>query len=182
MDVDGGKVRLEGAPDWVLVGMVKRIHGRDGEMLIMALTERSDRFAPGAGLYLARKRREERLPVKIVASRRSDRGPLVRIEGYDTRERAQELFGASLFVRGSDVAPAGEDSFFAFQLEGLEVFAGGRRIGRVRAVHESRLANPYLEIDPGGEAEAVYIPFVRQVVLSVDPAAGRVEIPADFLG
>ncbi|MHB1412449.1 MAG: ribosome maturation factor RimM [Thermoleophilia bacterium] len=182
MDADGGETSLKGAPDWVLVGMVKRIHGREGEMLIMPLTDRSDRFEAGAELYLARKRRQERLPVRITAMRRSDRGPLVRIEGYDSQEKAQELFGASLFVPGAEVAPVGEDAFFAFQLEGLEVYAGGERVGSVSAVHESRKANPYLEIDPGGDSETVYIPFVRQVVLSIDLEAGRIEIPEGFLG
>jgi len=69
------------APEWILVGLVKRIHGTGGEMLIKQLTGRDERFAAGSELHIMRKREEERTPVRIESSRMSDRGPIIRLEG-----------------------------------------------------------------------------------------------------
>jgi len=171
-----------GAPEWVLVGLVKRIHGREGEVLVKPLTDYRERFEPGSKLYLSRKRREERIPVLVVSSRPSERGPLIKLEGYNSRAEADELFGASLFVPGAVVKPPPDGSYFAFQLEGCEVYAGSNLVGIVTGVHESPRANPYLEIDAGGEAEPIYIPFVRQVVLCVNLQKKRIDIPEDWLG
>ena len=173
---------LKGAPDWVLVGMVKRIHGRDGEILIMPLTDREERFAPGSELYLSRKRQDTRERVKVAASRPSDRGPLIKLEGYGTREEADALFGASLFVPAEAITPPQPGSYYPFELGGLDVYSGDERVGIVAGLKESRKANPYLEVDPGGGEPMVLIPFVSQVVLSIDRECERIDIIPGFLG
>lgn len=171
-----------GVPDWILVGMIKRVHGNSGEMLIMPLTDREERFSEGSELFIARKRTEERDRVKITSSRPSDRGPLVMLEGIDSRDAAQEYFGASLFVPASEVESPGEGSYFTFQIEGCEVFAGGEPVGTVTRLYENQKANPYIEVQPPGEEKPVFIPFVSQVVNSIDVEGRRIDIVDGFLG
>lgn len=172
---------MKQAPDWILVGMVKRIHEKEGEMLIRSLTENEDRFAPGTELSLTRKRSDVHEPVRIVASRPSDKGPIVRLDGIDNNEDAWELFGASLFIPASELTEPAPHSYYAFQLEGCEVFQGGRRIGAVSHLQESRKANPYLEVDPGGEEKLINIPFVKAVIKEIDLERQRIEIVEGFL-
>lgn len=162
--------------------MVKRIHGREGEMLIRSLTESPERFHPGAEFSLTRKRSDEHEPVRIATSRTSDAGPIVKLEGVDTPEAAWEYFGASLFIPASELAKPGRDSYYPFQLEGCEVFEGERRVGVVTTLYESSKANPYLEVDPGDGKKPIFIPFVKAVVVNVDLDRQRLDIVEGFLG
>lgn len=164
------------------MGMVKRIHGQNGELLIKPLTENvADRFGTGSVLFMTLKRGQERVKVKVLSSRMTDRGPLVRFEGYARREEAWPLFGASLFIPIAELAEPEEGRYYAFQLEGCEVLAGSRRVGEVTKIVETPKANPYLEVDPGGEEPQVLIPFVSQVVRSIDLKRRQIEIAEDFL-
>lgn len=170
-----------GAPEWILVGMVKRIHGIGGEVLIKELTERDERFAAGSELHLMRKREEERTPVIIETSRTSDRGPIVRFEGIGSQEEAKPLFGASLFIRASELDEPEEGSYYAFQIEGCEVYEGERLVGTVYRLVESPKANPYIEIEPAAEEEKLLlVPFISQAILSVDVENRRIELAEGF--
>ena len=171
-----------GVPDWILVGMIKRVHGNQGEMLIKPLTDREERFSEGTQLYIARKRTDEREPVKITSSRPSDRGPLVMLEGIDSRETAQEYFGASLFVPAAQVPSAGPGNYYTFQIEGCMVYEGGRLIGTVMRLYENQKANPYIEVQPPGDEKPVFIPFVSQVISAIDVEGQRIDIVDGFLG
>ncbi|MHB1390661.1 MAG: ribosome maturation factor RimM [Thermoleophilia bacterium] len=171
------------APEWILVGLVKRIHGRDGELMILPLTQRDgELFAAGAELNLSLKRQDVRVLVKIATSRTTDRGPLIRLEGFSTREEVWELFGASFFIRSSELPQLPAGDYYPFQLEGCEVFAGEQKIGAVTDLREPPRGNPYLEIDPGDEQPLVLVPFVSQVVTGIDLEQERIDILPGFLG
>ncbi|MBE0429250.1 MAG: 16S rRNA processing protein RimM [Thermoleophilia bacterium] len=174
---------MKESPEWILVGMIKRIHGPHGEMLVMPFTDHAEeRFKAGSVLYLSRKRHEERLKVRTASSRFSHRGPVIVLEGYGSREKALPLFGANLFIRAADLAAPEAGSYYSFQVEGCEVYAGRQLIGKVAGLEETPRANPYLKVDPGEGKPLVLIPFVSDVVRSVDLDARRIEIIEDFLG
>lgn len=172
-----------GAPEWILVGMVKRIHGTGGEVLIKQLTDRDEYFAAGSELHLMRKREEERTPVSIESSRGSDRGPIVRLQGIGSQEEAKPLFGASLFIRATELDDPEEGSYYLFQVEGCEVYEGERLVGTVLRLVETPRANPYIEIEPAGEEEGklILVPFIRQAISSVDVENRRIEIAEGFV-
>jgi len=172
---------LKGTPEWILVGMVKRVHGNAGEMLIRQLTDRDERFAAGAELYLVRKREHERSRVKIEFSRMSDRGPLIRLEGIHSKDEAQPLFGASLFIPAAELDEPEEGTYYAFQIEGCEVYEGERLVGTVTRLAESQKANPYIEIEPGEAGHLILIPFIKQAIMSVDVEARRIDIAQGFV-
>ncbi|MHB9052924.1 MAG: ribosome maturation factor RimM [Thermoleophilia bacterium] len=175
-----GLAAMKDAPEWILVGMVKRIHGNTGEMLIKPFSEREERFAAGQRLFLMRKREEERTEVEIETSRRSDRGPLVKLAGVDSRDAAEPLFGASLFIPAAEIGKLKPDSYYPYQIEGCEVYEGERLVGTVTRLAESQKANPYLEIEPADSGKLILIPFVSQAILSVDTGSRRIDIAGGF--
>lgn len=105
---------------------------------------------------------------------------VVEFDGVDDRNGAEALRGASVNARREDLPDLEEGEYFLADLEGLEAWAGGRRIGVVTRA-QALPANVVLTIslDAGGDALA---PFVHDAVPVVDLDAGRVEIDADFLG
>ena len=162
--------------------MVKRIHGNNGEMLLKSLTDREERFFEGSELYLTRKRETDRTKVRITGFRNSGRGPLVFFEGYNSRDEAKALFGASLFVPGSEIGSIGEASFFAFQIEGCQVYEGDRKVGTVTKLVESAKATPYIEVETVAGVRPILIPFISQVIRQVDVDGQRIDIIEGFLG
>jgi 16S rRNA processing protein RimM len=158
-------------------GRVGRAHGLDGSFYVTRPVPR----LLGAGTLLDVDGR----PARIVRRAGTDARPIVRLEGIDGRERAEQLRGAQLYVDGAD-APALEDGeWWAHELEGCAVFAGEREIGTVRRLLELPSCEA-LEVapiasttDPGGP---LIVPMVKDAIRLIAPREGRIEVDSDFLG
>jgi 16S rRNA processing protein RimM len=83
--------------------------------------------------------------------------------------------GTPLEIPRDSLPPAAEDSFYVFQLVGLEVIEEGDRVlGRVRDV-APYAANDVLELDTG-----LLLPLVEDCVREVDLQAGRIVVARGF--
>lgn len=171
---------MEHAPEWILVGEIRRPHGNTGEMLLKSYSERGERFLPGSKLFMEQKEGHGRREVEVVSCRRTAKGLLIRLNEIDTRGLARELNGSLLFIPGSALEPLEDGSYYDFQLEGAAVYEGSKRIGSVRALLETA-ANPVLEIKPESGGAKIYLPFVSDVILTVDPLNQRIDIREGFL-
>jgi 16S rRNA processing protein RimM len=149
-------------PDRVLVGRVGRPHGLDGSFVVEDASEVPERFAPGATLLAG----EER--VRVEAAKRAGNRLVIRLDRPVAR-------GTALEIPAADLPEPEEDSYYIFQLVGLEVVEeGGRALGRVRTV-EPYAANDVLELDSG-----VLLPLVEDCVRKVDLDAGRIVVAPGF--
>ena len=108
---------------------------------------------------------------------------LVRVSGISNRTAAEALKGTRLFVpRDRLPAPVDGDEFYQADLVGLAaVDRDGSVFGTVRAVHNFG-AGDVLEIT-GADGVSVMLPFTKDVVPTIDIAAGRVVVvpPPDLL-
>ncbi|MGB2875039.1 MAG: ribosome maturation factor RimM [Gaiellaceae bacterium] len=151
-----------GADELVPVGRVGRPHGLDGSFFVERASEAEERFAVGATLHV------NGGPAHVVASKRSGGRPVIRLDREAPR-------GAELAVPRSELPPAGEGSFYEFQLLGLAVEdEEGRSLGRVSAVQPG-VANDVLELDSG-----LLLPLVEACVREVDLDGGRILVARGF--
>jgi len=148
----------------VPVGRVGRPHGLDGSFFIEDPSDEAARFAKGAEL------RVDGEPAVVVGSKRAGGRPVIRLDRPARR-------GAVLAVlREALPAPEDAETWYAFELVGLEVVEeGGRALGRVTRV-EPGVANDVLEVDEG----RLLLPFVEACVRDVDVAAGRIVVAPGF--
>jgi 16S rRNA processing protein RimM len=101
---------------------------------------------------------------------------VARIEGVETREAAEALKSARLYVPRGRLPPPGEGEWYHADLVGLVAFhVAGGEIGSVIAVQDFG-AGDLLEIRLSGGRRTVLLPFTRAVVPVVDVTAGRIEI------
>ena len=148
--------------DRVPVGRVGRPHGLDGSFFVENPSEDPARFAVGATLLV------DGAPAQVVASKQARGRPVIRLDRRVDR-------GSALEVNRGDLPPPEPDSFYVFQLVGLDVVEeGGRALGRVRDVAPG-VANDVLELDSG-----LALPLVEDCVRDVDLAAARIVVAPGF--
>jgi 16S rRNA processing protein RimM len=148
--------------DTVPVGRVGKPHGLDGSFVVEDASEDPKRFAVGATVLVGGE------PARVVESKRARGRPVIRLDRRVDR-------GAPLELARSDLPPPEPDSFYVFQLVGLEVVeVGDRTLGRVTDVAPG-VANDVLELDSG-----IALPFVEDCVLNIDLDAGRIAVARGF--
>jgi 16S rRNA processing protein RimM len=107
-------------------------------------------------------------PATVAARKRSGGRLVVKLEREVPR-------GTELAVPRSTLPEPEPDSYYVFELIGLEVVEeGGRRLGTVRDVAPG-VANDVLTLDSG-----LSLPMHEECVRSVDLAAGRVVVAPGF--
>jgi 16S rRNA processing protein RimM len=162
-----------GPPERIVVGRIVKPHGIRGELVVQTLTDAPGRFARGARLDAGDPDGERR--VLTVRSTRNDRGRLlVRFTEANDRNAAETLRGLLLSIAGEAVAEPPEGSWYAWQLEGLDVFdEEGERLGRLARVLEGATSD--LWVVDTGERE-VLVPAVEEFVRSVNLDGKRIVI------
>jgi len=146
----------------VPVGRVGRPHGLDGSFFVEDASEDLGRFAVGSALFVGG---EE---ARVVAGKRAGGRPVIRLDRAAAR-------GAELAVPQSSLPEPEPDSYYVFQLVGLEVVEeGGAPLGRVKEVGPG-VANDVLELDSG-----LALPMHEACVREIDLEAGRIVVAPGF--
>ena len=155
--------RGEHLPQLVTVGRVGRSHGLDGSFFVEEPSESPERFAVGATLYADGEVR------RVVESKRARGRPVVRLDRRVER-------GTELKVARHDLPAPDADSYYVFELVGLDVEEGesGRRLGRVVDVAPG-VANDVLELDSD-----LALPLVETCVREIDLEQRKIVVAPGF--
>ncbi len=166
---------LSSSTDLALCGRVIRPHGVDGTVVVRSESDDPRRFAKGSRLFF-----DDGTEHNIVASRHTERGVLLKFEGVEDRNQAENLRGVGLFIPATERRRLGEDEFWPDELIGLEVrsVATGETLGTVVDYVE---AGPQDRLGVAGTRGRFEVPFVRELVPEIDMAA-RTLLIADIEG
>ncbi|MFI0469438.1 ribosome maturation factor RimM [Saccharopolyspora sp. 5N102] len=159
------------------VGRIVRPHGVRGELVVEVLTDSPElRFAPGSVLGMQRRGVVRAQNLTVTAARQHAGRLLVRAEGVEGRDAAEELRGVLLTVSSDVLEPIDDpDEFHDHELIGLRVErVSGEEVGEVREVLHTP-AGELLSVRTTDGRE-VLVPFVAEIVPEVDLAAGRLVV------
>ena len=160
----------------VVVGRVAKAHGITGELSVDVRTDSPEvRFALGSAL-VAKLRDGTTRTLTVAAARKHTGRLLVRFEEVLTRDVAEALRGTVLLASTDDLPPIGDpDEFYDHELEGLVVeLLDGTKVGTVKEIAHGA-GGELLVVNREGGGELL-VPFVQQIVPTVDVKAGRVVI------
>ncbi len=160
---------------WIEAGRIVAVHGVRGWLKVESWTTPRRNLAAYRQWWLG----DERRPVECAAASGDEDRLRIRLRGIEDRDSAVSLVGKTIYIARSMLPPAEEGRYYWADLEGLEVVdREGRVLGRVASLLATG-ANDVLIVR--GERERL-IPFIPQVILAVDLAAGviRVDWEADF--
>ena len=163
---------MSSSPNRLRAGKVGRPHGLDGSFYVLdpvpTLLVHGTELQVGDHTHAVNRRAG------------TDKKPIVRLEGHDSRESALALRGETLWSAREDAPELGEDEWYAEELEGLSVRCSEKTIGTVTRLR-SLPSCDVLEVEREGGGELL-VPLVRDAVRSVDLEQGVVEVDLKFLG
>ena len=166
----------------VVVGRIGRPHGIRGEVSVEVRTDDPEgRLAPGTTVQTDPVAAG---PLTIREGRVHSGRLLLRFDGCDDRTAAERLRGVLLVAEvDPDERPEDPDEYYDHQLEGLAVrTVGGEPVGELSEV----LHLPGQDVLSVRRADGseVLVPFVAELVPSVDVDTGVIEIdpPPGLLG
>lgn len=162
----------------LVVGAILAPHGLRGEFKLRLQTDDPEHLLTLKRLYLG----DETAPRTVLSARMHQGNALLRLQGISSPETVERLRGTALSIRASDARPLAPNEYFLFQIIGLEVFTeAGERLGKVTDLMETG-ANDVLVVTPDEGAD-ILLPSHPDVVLSMDPAAGKVVVrPLSYYG
>lgn len=160
------------ASDLVMVGRVVKPQGRRGEVAVLCLSDREDRFPTLERVFVVTRGGEPREARVERCWPHKDRF-VVKLAGVDSIAEAEALRDAELGIPESELVALPAGSYYHHQLTGLRVEdERGEPIGRVESVMETGAETRVLVVSgPQGET---LLPFAAAFVKSVDLALGRI--------
>jgi 16S rRNA processing protein RimM len=148
--------------EFVTVGRIGRPHGLDGSVVVERPSENESLFEPGKTLYVGGE------PAAVAGRKRAGGRLVVKFDRPVER-------GAEVAVLRAELPEPEADSYYVFQLVGLDVVEeGGRHLGRVVRV-EPGVANDALAL-----ADGLLLPLVGDCVRDIDLEAQRILVAPGF--
>lgn len=162
------------APEYAIVGRVRRAHGVRGELVVELVTDAPDAiFASGHRVFVGRP--DGSVPVEsrtLVVTRARDfkEGLLVTFEGLADRNAAEQLRDRTLLVPVEELPPPDEDEVYFHDLIGMTArLADGTAVGEVVTLWELPQALTLEIRRPKGDT--VLVPWLPHMVSEVDTDA-----------
>jgi 16S rRNA processing protein RimM len=157
------------------VGRLVKAHGLKGALKLELYTDSPDqRFRAGQELELQVPETSEWFgkTVKVAELRFYNQAPVLFLEGIQNRSQAETLVKAILLIETDlEQLPEDPEAWYDHQLVGLTALVGEEVVGKVIRV-DHLPAQDLLAIETSnGE---VLVPFVKQIVPSVDIKTGQV--------
>jgi 16S rRNA processing protein RimM len=155
--------------EWLRLGVLTAPWGTRGEVKVRLDVEPAylERIAR---VYLGREHRA----IDLLGVFRRGRAYTLQLRGIETMTAAETLRDVDVAIPLAEAPPLAEGEFFVADVVGLRaVTTTGRALGTVVEVLSTGANDVYVV---RGDAGEVLIPAIRDVVTSIDPAAGLLQI------
>lgn len=108
--------------DWLLIGRIVGAHGLNGHVKVYPESDFPERFTKPGDRWL-KKNSDQPVAVRLTSGRylEGKNNYLVKLEGVDNRDQAEDLRSAQLMVPAADRLPLDPGEFHVDDLIGLEV-------------------------------------------------------------
>lgn len=157
----------------VVLGKIAGTFGVQGWVKVSSYTEPLDNVLNYPVWQL--RRGADWSAIKVTAGRVTGKGVLAKLEGIATPEDARVLVGTEVGVWRHELPPTQSGQYYLSDLEGMAVInAEGESLGKIDHFRSTPSATVVV-IRSEGRPEQ-WVPFVKERIVNIDVAAGRVTL------
>lgn len=155
----------EGYPEKIKIAKVINTHGIRGEVKAIPLSDFPERYSLLKSVFIEWGASYRECRVESV--RWHKKQLLIKLEGIDNPDQAELLKNKYLTINVEETVPLPEDSFYLFEIIGLDVVnVHGNTMGTIKDVLQTGANDVYVvQRDNGKE---LLIPALKKVVRQVD--------------
>jgi len=159
--------------EYIIIGKIVSTQGNKGEVKVIPLTDSIDRFKRLTDVFIGRE--NNRRLLKIDNLRIDKNVVILKIEEIENIEKAKMIVGSFLEVKKSDAIKLPKDSYFIFDIIGLEVYTNDNEfLGKIEDVINTGSNDVY--IVKNKNKKEILIPAIREVVKDIDLKRKRIII------
>ena len=157
----------------VEIGQFGRPHGVRGELRYFPIDPDSELLEPGFRVFVRVIDATDEQIFELSSLRAASKFDLVRLQGVDSREKAETLTNAAVLIDPADLPQLDEDEFYLRDLIGLQVHElltrdgdDTRQIGEVGGFFETG-ANDVMVVELAG-GERLLVPVIDEAIAEID--------------
>lgn len=165
--------------DWLVIGKIVSPQGLKGEVRILSYSDFPERFEKAGKRWIAASEKEAPQEIMMISGREIAGKKnlfVVRLEGIDNCDRAEDLRNYVMLIPTSDRPTLGHNEYMIADLVGCNVFhqPTGKLLGEVIGILSA--GNDLLEVRNLENNEVELIPFVEAIAPFVDINQKRIEV------
>ncbi|WLV25739.1 ribosome maturation factor RimM [Aciduricibacillus chroicocephali] len=155
-------------------GKIVNTHGIRGEVKVLRISDFDDRFKPGNILYLEGPDKEVQ-QVTVTAHRVHKGFDLICFKEFGNINEVEKFKGSYLKIPKTMLEELPDNEFYYHEIIGCSVFLpNGEELGKVKEILSPGANDVWVIQRPHGKDQL--IPYIEEVVKSVDPTRKRIEI------
>lgn len=160
-----------GEPVFLMIGLLRRSHGLQGDVIMDVYTDFPERLVPGKTLLVG----ENHRPLVIRSIRSKNKELIIGFEGYADPESTIDLRNQNVYLSSAEIPTLPEGEYYHHQLIGLRVVnEDGEEVGILDDILETRANDVYIVKGPNGEEHL--IPAVDEFILEIDLAQQVIKV------
>jgi len=156
-----------------MIGKVVSTQGNKGEVNVRPLTDIIDRFKNLENVFLRNKNSQIILNVEKIRIKKDT--IILKLKDIENIEEAQMIVGSFLEVERKNAVKLSKDTYFIFEIIGLEVYTENNIfLGKVENVISTGSNDVY--VVKRKDKEELFIPAIHDVVKNIDLEKKRITI------
>ena len=159
--------------DFIVIGKVVSTQGNKGEVNVLPLTDSIDRFKNLDNFFLRNKNSQTTLTVEKIRIKKDT--IILKLKDIKNIEEAKMIVGSFLEVERKNAVKLPKDTYFIFEIIGLEVYdENDIFLGKVENVISTGSNDVY--VVKRKDKEELFIPAIHDVIKNIDLEKKRITI------
>jgi len=156
-----------------MIGKVVSTQGNKGEVNVLPLTDLIERFENLDNVFLRNKNSQTILNVEKIRIKKDT--VILKLKDIENLEEAKMIVGSFLEVERKNAVKISKDTYFIFEIIGLEVYSENNIfLGKVENVISTGSNDVY--VVRRKDKEELFIPAIHDVVKNIDLEKKRITI------
>ena len=161
---------------FIIIGKIVSSYGNKGEVNVVPLTDSIDRFSKLTKVFIKKGKDRKLSKVNNVKIKRGN--VILQLEDIENIGQAEMIIGSFLEVKRSEAIKLPKDSYFIFDIIGLDVYTNQDQfLGKVDNVIATGSNDVYV-IKNDTTQQEILIPAIREVIEDINLKKKRITINA----